>query len=461
MNHPFLIANHADNAQSLQQWANSLALCVNEIAARKDGLQNIEKIESETGLVVLGSTATELFFRGDIANRSDLCKALSLDNDVDITQLLTVAIETYSEDIPDYVFGDYCLVWWNNAQQVTAVRSYNSSYSLYVCQKNQSFMLGDSLTVMAELHTDRVTSQGVLQSLMLAGQIQGHTIYEGIRQILPGEVCNWSLSSTPTLLSERIIHFPPQDMSYVAVNQVACVVPLVLDDDETRSAWAIDAFQALPSVINILGEAPVSAHLPWLYLALQDIEEDVVTLDGAWFSDLALIDTRQVVDWARFYGSILRRKITQPSRRVVKSIETLRQAFEVHQSKVTALTGSFDEWFTQYQVLPLFTQQMQRIANALGKRIVFSSALELPQKNKTSPVLFALEDAGACNVYEAMQRIFYSGDKVVMSKLFKLDPYSSSRVVLKLGDDGVAVERFCIQLISLDYLSRFNSWQLV
>lgn len=464
---PFLIANHADNSQDLAQWASSLALCVDEIAARKDGLKNTNGVETQSGMVVLGQTSNELFFNGVIHNQAQLCESLSLDAEADIRLVLATAIETYGEDLPDYVFGDYCLVWWNNAQQVTAMRSYGSSYSLYVCQKNQSFMLGDSLTVMAELHTDKVEAQSILQSLMLMGPLEGRTLYQGIRQILPGEMCSWSLSDSPRLLSERVINFPSQDAPIDPVKAERIVAPPTLDDVETRTAWANDSFQALPSVINILGEAPVSTYMSWLYLALQEIDEDVVSLDNAWFSDVSLVETRHSIDWARFYGSILRRSITQPIRAVVANVDGLRKAFEVHQAKMPSLTGSFDEWFTNNQVMPVFKQQMQRIANALGKRIIFKSDLTFSTEQKatsatqTTPVLFSLEDVGACNVYEAMQRIFYLGNKSVMSKLFKLDPYSSSRVVLRLDDDGIAVERFCIQLISLDYLARFNRWQLV
>lgn len=466
MTPPFLIANHADNSHDLAQWANSLALCVNEIAARRDGLQNVENINTDSGLVVLGETASEIFFRGVISNRTELCDTLSLELTADTYLILASAIEAYGEDLPDYVSGDYCLVWWNNAQQVTAVRSYGSTFSLYVCQQNQSFMLGDSLSVMSELHTDKVEAEGILQSLMLAGQLQGKTLFQGIQHILPGQVCHWSLANNPQLLSDKIVHFPLQTLKKDEPTEQRIVAPPTLDDVETRSAWASDSFQALPSVINILGEAPVSAFMPWLYLVLQEIDEDVVALDDRWFADLSVIDTRQRVDWQRFYVPTLRRKLVQPTRQVVTSIEELRKAFEVHQAKVTTLICSFDEWFTRHFVLPLFKQQMQRIAGALGKRIDFSNEVGCSPEQKapvrtTSPVLFTLEDAGACNVYEAMQRIFYSGNKVVMSKLFKLDPYSSSRVVLKLDEDGVAVERFCIQLISLDYLARFNRWQLV
>lgn len=467
MNSPFLIANHADNSQTLSQWSNALALCVNEIAARRDGLTHVESIDTESGLVVLGQTATQLYFRGHIDNVEQLAEQLSLDPEANLHLILAAAIESYGEDLPDYAFGDYSLVWWNNAQYVTAVRSYHSSYSLYVCQQSASFMLADSLTVMSELHTDKVEATGVLQSLMLLGQLQGRTLYQGIRQILPGEVCQWSLSGKPNALAERVINFPSEDFAASSATPARKVAQPPLDDVESRSAWATDSFQALPSVINILGEAPVSACMSWLYLVLQDIEEDVLVLDNAWFSDIHLVDTRQLIDWSRFYGAILRRKLMQPTRGVIKHIDELRKAFEVHQAKVPALSGSFDEWFTREQVFSVFKQQMQRIASTFGKRIVFPTDIrfltekQALESQQNTPVLFHLEDAGACNVYEAMQRIFYSGNKPVMSKLFKLDPYSSSRVVVKLPEDGVAVERFCIQLISLDYLARFNRWQLV
>lgn len=439
-------------------------VCEKKISDETQRSQSVCQLEVKQGLNV-----DDIYFRGVITNQRDIIEQLKLTN-VDHNELLKAAISKWGNSFNQYVIGDYVLLWLN-AGQVTMTSSACSTHTLFWLQE-------DCLKISSQLSDITrknilLDEVGMLQRLVFGFEFGNKTHLAKVKKLLPGETLCWSVEKTVTLEYQNQLE---RVMQIKQVNSYALPLEFADKVDPSEVNGAIEKnhlFSSMPQIAYRLGEPLLDATLvefSWYLSRLsKSTASHYIHLDDYWLRGRTRINIQSILNDRCWTAAVAKRlkKNTSKLKLIEKQLKDEYENAELSKRITTAPDSlSFAQWFDLNYAMPAYCQILQRVALLHGKTLVFPSfnpqvarELILNNSHEKEEGYFCLSDPGIYNVYDAAQRLFYSGAGIT-KKIFSTAPISLVQLIKQFSIQPQRTEQSCIQLITFDYLAKFNAYQM-
>lgn len=408
--------------------------------------------------VLQGLNPGQCYLMGYLSNAQQICRQLNIENG-DQQALLDAALKQWGHKLNQHLFGDYVLISVNN-EQLLVTSSARASFTLfYLNQERQgqnSLALASDLNRLTHLLNAKIAPAQLLQTLALGPLADTNTCFETISQLQPGETLIWQLPGQITLKHQA---------SLSAAEQLTLAQNRELTQGQTLATRTTDdvdlteLYNRLPCLAHRLGEPVVDVSLAHFDAVVQASDSDTLVLDSSWLSARNITCDHSIHRSHNWCKSILKRPLSAQRGQLQRKQQQLISAYEAEKNAQDEQL-SFSQWLDLHYVIPAWCQLLQRICQLHGKILVnpYINARQLmpvvKQAQIQSTAYFSLPQVSLANVYDAMQRLFYSGEPGTL-KLFDLNPLSTSRLIRREADRH-KVEQLSVMLLTLDYLARFH-----
>ncbi|WDE02319.1 hypothetical protein [Thalassomonas actiniarum] len=408
---------------------------------------------------IRGLEPGQCYLMGYLSNEQALYRQLNIEHG-DQQALLNAAVNKWRHELNRHFIGDYLLISFTG-EQLFLTSSARASYTLFYRQSQNEqgqygLALASNLKQLTQVFDAKINPAQLMQTLALGPLADEHTCFEQISQLQSGETLIWQLA-TDTSLSHRA-SLPDAEQLTLAQNsaqpQAERLAPRSTSDIELTKL-----FNRLPSLAHRLGQPVVDASLAHFDALVQTTDSDTLLLDISWLSARHITCEQSIHSSHNWCKSILKRPLlaqrSQLQHRQQQLVSTYKAAKNELDEKL-----SFGQWLDLHYVIPAWCQLLQRICRLHGKTLVnpFMHAEQLlplvKQAHQAPAAYFSLQQVSLANAYDAMQRLFYSGEPETL-KLFDLNPLATSRLIRR-EQDRHRVEQLSVLLLTLDYLTRFH-----
>ena len=451
--------------------------------------------ESKHPWVTQGLNQYHCCFIGYLSNAQAIREQLSSDNKTadhhqNIEQLIDAAIQRWGHSVNQHLQGDYVLAWSDELQQhlhITA--SARSSFSLFYTVQHQA---NDNISIASDIKKLHKSSNALnpshwLQQLSLGPLIGEQTFLHHIRRLQPGETIAWDMNDYQCTHQVKLQGEQQLTLANNALSErYAHAQPLIFDataNDLNDQPNALQLFNRLPQIAHHLAEPINDALLAHFDLQISQCEDTIITLDESWFTGRLDINQRPFnkqtfdskITWQK---SIIRDSLLKKRHQISRHQDDLYAEFQNDSHHLSAIEPlSFSQWLDLHFVIPAWGQLYQRIANGYGKTLInpfmqsnhalamINKASVQQQRTQQSQGFFSIEDNSMCNIYDAMQRLFRSGEKAT-KQWFQLAPTATARFIKQNSKHSSPqisrlglhrpVEQTCIAMLTFDYLTKFH-----
>ena len=460
MKHQFL-CTHRIKGESVNRWQKSV---VPDIAEQAIGGGHI---------LYHGGDESDIYFRGYVSNRESLVNQLDVEEGISRNELLRAAIIRWGIDFNQHVHGDYVFCWLDSDKCLYFFASARSSHTLfYQLAKEQNglyrFWITDCLATLNTLNENVLSKDELSLQLLFGVSNESNTMFEGLQQLLPGETQVWGLGEVPGQVCQRQLTLAEQltlsgaDLAgHYDLEVEACQL-----ESATEELTSLDKFNRLPKLSWAIGQPIDDAQLIDFSNALFSCEEEIIAVGPAWLSGRRMIDVQGLSKAGKWYGKLLHKSLKPVQKQLSSIQQRLITEYEEDKSSLPAVNElTLNQWFDLKYSLPAWCRVLQRLAASSEKMLVFcclqqEKGLELVKQKPVFSPTFTLDDPSVCNIFDSMQRLMENGYQQVTKQILVPNPATTSVIVKHLPEFPQRVEQVCIQLITLDYLSRFNQWQV-
>lgn len=399
-----------------------------------------------------GFDSNNIGFRGVIYNLGELEKQFSK-NYSDESDVLKAAFEIWGSELNQHLIGDYVILFLSE-KSLTVVSSSQSSYSLFYKHEN-----GIKLSFDLE---DFIEDEGVIldkdtidRDCFCGVALQKNTYLDNTHQILPGESMVWRLEGNIELVeNNKTNKFLFGTDSFLMKD----IKPL-----SAQGFSSFSLFKNIPELTAYLKEPLYCTSLIEFDLLLAQQKSKFISIDQTWLRkrEQSNLGIKKVL---KMYGGL----IGFQSRKRKKNIRAFRKYLELEfqqqtQQKLTNL--DFEKWFDYKFILPRWIRTLQRIASRHNKHLLVPEGLiygevkyPIVKNKRTNNPAFNVADVSISNIFDATQRLMYNGERLT-KKLFKVIPPVTASLIKQAEKHPRKVEGICLQLLTLDYLIRFFSYQ--
>ncbi|WDE09098.1 hypothetical protein SG34_030480 [Thalassomonas viridans] len=398
-----------------------------------------------------GLTANQCFLLGYLSNERQLYQQLNIENG-DQQALLNAAVSHWGREANRHLFGDYLLIWLTD-EQLMVTSSARASFTLFYTRDKDQLALATDLKLLTEMVQAGLNQSYLLQLLALGQLAAKDTSFEQISRLQAGETLIWQLEKEIALTHESRLSDTEQLelVQLFALPPGEALAPRTVDDvNETG------LFNQLPSLAYRLGEPVVDAALAHFDSLVHASSSDTLVLDISWLNARNTVaEQANNKIWCK---SILKRPLLAQRKVLQQCQQQLASAFKAAQDEHSEFL-TFSQWLDLHYVIPAWCQLLQRICRLHGKTLInpyMQPGHLMPvvkQAVKPSSAYFSLQQISLANVYDAMQRLFYTGEAGTR-ELFDLNPMDTAGLLRKT--ERRRVEQLAVLVLTLDYLVRFE-----
>ncbi|WP_281557905.1 hypothetical protein [Thalassomonas sp. RHCl1] len=401
----------------------------------------------------------QCYLMGYLSNEQALYRQLNIEND-DQQALLNAAVKKWRHELNRHLFGDYLLINFDG-EQLQLTSSARASFTLFYRQSQNEqgqygLALASNLKQLTQVFDAKINPVQLMQTLALGSLADEHTCFKQIKQLQSGETLIWQLAGETRLSHSS--NLPVAQQLTLAQNsalpQAELIAPRRTDDIELT-----ELFNRLPSLAHGLGQPLVDASLAHFDAQVQATDSDTLLLDISWLSARHITCEQGIHSSHNWCKSILKRPLLAQRSQLQYRQQQLVSAYQTAKQEQNEKL-SFSQWLDLHYVIPAWCQLLQGICRLHGKILVnpYMHAQQLiplvTQAYQAPAAYFSLQQVSLANVYDAMQRLFYSGE-VETRKLFDLNPLDTSRLIRR-EQDRHRVEQLSVLLLTMDYLTRFH-----
>ncbi len=406
-------------------------------------------IQSDIWINIDSPQSESCHLLGYLTNEAALREQLNVSGD-SLNVLLDAAFKLWDKQVNQHLLGDYVIVYKTN-QKLLITSSARASYTLYY-QMDRGLVLSSDLTRMSKV----VSEPQFMRNMVLGPLADNQTPFEGVSRLQGGETRLWQISGNVELTHQALLSNEQQS---ALAQQVRLPEAMPLIAPALADTKLTDLFNRLPQLAHQLGQPISDAGLAHFDQLLSATDAQMILLDSQWLNARNRIGEQRFEQSHHWCKSVFKRRLSKSTAQLKATQKTLATAYKASSANQSQ---SFNQWLDFNYVLPAWCQLLQDIARLHGKVLVNpflqpAKALNLVMQVKAQPPqgYFSLEQASINNVLDAMQRLFYMGEKNT-NTLFKLDPVTTRSVLKQHQNKPRQVEQLCIKLLTFDYLSRFG-----
>lgn len=430
-----------------------LKICSSEtnFLSHKESLKN-EKRSCHLNIFSRGFDSNNIGFRGVIYNLGELEKQIN-NKSSNESDVLKAAFEIWGSELNQHLRGDYVILFLVD-KILTVVSSSQSSYSLFYRHDN-GIKLSFDLEDFIEDEGIILDKDAVDRDCFCGVGLQKTTYLNNVYQILPSEIMEWRLDRSVELVKNHTTNkFSFGTDSFL----VRDIKPL-----PEQSYNNISLFKNIPKLTAYLKEPLYCTSLIEFDLLLAQQKSKFVCLDQTWLRkrETSNLELRKVM---KICGGL----IGFQSRTRKKNIKAFRKYLELefqHQTQQKLTNLDFDKWLDYKFILPRWIRTLQRIASRHNKHLLVPEGLiydeikyPIVKSKRPNDSVFSVVDGSVFNIFDATQRLMYDGESLT-KKLFRVIPPVTASLIRHAEKYPRKVERICLQLLTLDYLLRFFSYQ--
>ena len=391
-------------------------------------------------------------FRG-IINNLDVVKMQLNNNLTNVAEIINAAVDRWGVNVNQYLTGDFVILF-RHKNRLIATSSSQSTYSLYYRRTKELKISFDINDVIDE--DGIVLNENLVYKEHLLGPIlQRETFLANVSILLPGETIVWRLiDGFETILNKRL--------NEKAFNLASVNAPNIKPISSKHKYGSLQLFKNIPQLATYLKEPVFDSSLVEFDLMLAQESSEIICIDESWLykRNYQYFDLDSAL---KFWGKLISHRLKKQKSEITAFYASIRLEYQ-KQFNAEQTDFSFEQWFDYQYVLPRWLRALQRIANKHHKHLwVNEDALRKvmqtsAQVSNMRGAGFKISDESSFNVFDATQRLMYSGAKLTR-KLFRVIPPLTAGLIKKTADYPSKVEQICMQLITLDYLLRFYSYQ--
>ena len=406
--------------------------------------------------VTSGLHTHNLFFKGAIFEQDKALRLLELTPSC-FEELLWAAIERWGKKLNQYLIGDYVLVW-QAEETVSMSSSARTSHSMY-WRQDEGLVISSKLS---QLINDKLklNETQLHRQLSIGPMLSEETIFDNVLQLIPGETLVWCLKTNGKNIYRKIIDLSEQNKITESID-VSKETPSELN--EKFKICNNQIFSSMPQLAYQLSEPLIDASLIEFSSYLKGLSAEKksqgVVLSERWLKGRYQINDK-LFNALNPSKKLFSKRLKCQCRQLKKLFGKLRKCFN---NEEVNNKGELDfyQWFELNYTIPAWCQCLQRVASLHG--VILINEFQNYQKAKSFLIAenkveqkstFNLDDPSVYNVFDAMQRLFYNGENAT-SALFRLAPINTSRLLKQSDCMPRIIEQNCIQLLTLDYLTKF------
>mgnify|MGYP000598240643 CR=1 FL=1 len=399
----------------------------------------------------------QCYIQGYLSNAQQLSTELKIDSG-DEQALLNAAVRQWGSELNRRLCGDYLLIYLSD-EQLLLTSSARSSFTAFYSiegqpnEKQPGLTLATELKQLTDLTQTSLKSSHLLELLAFGPLAGSNTCFEQISQLQAGETLIWQLQQEISLSHQSRLTDAEQ-LEIARRNKIPAgevLAPREMDDlDLTK------LFNQLPSLAHRLGEPVANAALAHFDSQVKAAGSDTLILDISWLNarNTPAEEGKKNL-WCK---SILKPALLAQRQKLQQRRQELVSVFKSAQDPHSEFL-TFGQWLDLHYLIPAWCQLLQRICQLHGKTLINpfmqpEQLLPLVKKAQPSlPAYFSLQQISLANIYDAMQRLFYTGESGTRD-LFDLNPLSTARLLRKT--ERRRMESLAVQVLTLDYLLRFH-----
>ncbi|MCO7225534.1 hypothetical protein [Pleionea sp. CnH1-48] len=412
----------------------------------------------------LANVDEDLIYWGDITNKEYLRNKLNLSQSAGTAMILAAAYQQWQSACVEHILGDISFVIYHDTDATLLVfRGRQSSYPIYLTKKNQQLHLSDHIATLSASQAASVDPEALFEMTTWGAITGGKTLFKGIEQLNIGDAQTFKLSNSLASDYKESLSVIPSHSWLEQLDE-----NLETGDLETLKADRFDhqrLFNLLPEMSTKMAMPVFDVEQVMAYSAAIEENVDVVSNLGcqSWLN--TRVNGGMEFCYDKVSSMLLRhfKKRVQADTYLSKKREELLELYRKEESPIR-----FDQWFSLKFRVPEYQANLRAALASSGRDIEFAAnsvswQLKALSDDKPSlPEIFRwrLDDAPMQNIYEAMQRLFWHASKPGLSSFIHLAPPMASKVVRGVDESHVFVDRFCLTMLTLDCLFRFNQWSI-